>query len=192
MNAKQGAVLGIVIVLVVIALVASQYGVLLSAPASVTPPPLGSAVHASLGKTVNDGTVALRLNGVSDASDPATSTTWIALNREAWDAGGIYNYSLTPAPGDRYLVANVTVTNVQRAEVPFSYGDFVLISRDNSAYYPNYAVCNASCSASALKNGTLSGRSANELYVLFSVPTAAQPVEFAYAGSSPPVVMSTT
>jgi len=192
-NAKQTAAVGIVIALVAIIFVASAYAGLLSGTQSATSQPdLSSAVHASLGATADAGTVSLRLDRISDASDPATNAAWIALNREANDAIYLYNYSLTPPPGDRYLVATVTVTNLQSTEVPFSYPDFVLMARDNSSYYPNYAVCNASCAASALENSTLTGSSTNDLLVLFSVPAAAQPAGLAYTGSSPPVVMAAT
>ena len=76
MNAKQGAAL--VILLIVVALAASVF--LSASPAKVTYNEPASAVHASLGKTASDGTIALRLNGISDASDPATSSTWIEFN----------------------------------------------------------------------------------------------------------------
>ena len=54
-------------------------------------------------------------------------------------ARGVYNLSLTSTPATRYLVAIVTVTNVHHTEVLFSYGYFVLIARDGTAYYANYA-----------------------------------------------------
>ncbi|MGZ4853375.1 MAG: hypothetical protein ACXV3D_09350, partial [Halobacteriota archaeon] len=62
---------------------------------------------------------------------------------------------LTPPPASRYLVTNVTVTNVHHTEIPFAYGNFVLIARDGTAYYANYAVCSKGCSAQALTNGVL-------------------------------------
>jgi len=39
-------------------------------------------------------------------------------------ADGVYYFSLTPPPASRYLVANVTVTNVNHTEIPFDYGEF--------------------------------------------------------------------
>ena len=59
-------------------------------------------------------------------------------------------------------------------------------------YYANYAVCNKGCSAQALANGTLNETFTSDLYVLFSVPSATQPVTLVYTGANPPIVMSST
>jgi hypothetical protein len=189
-NAKQGAALAIVVCLVVVVLAASA---LLSAPNAniITYTAPASAIHASLGETASDGTVALRLNSISDASNTTTSSTWIEFNLE-FEPIGTYNFSLTPPPGSSYLVANVTVTNVHHAEIHFDYGDCVLIARDGTAYYANYAVCNTGCSAQALNNRALNESFSSDVYVLFSVPTAAQPVQLAYTGATPPIVIATT
>jgi hypothetical protein len=188
-NAKQGAALAIVGSLIVIALAASF---LSASPAKVTYNEPASAIHASLGKTASDGTITLRLNGISDASDPATSRAWIEFNNESNNASGVYDLSLTPPPASRYLVANVTVTNVGHTQIPFDYGDFVLIARDGTAYYANYAVCNKGCSAQALANSALNETFASDVYVLFSVPSATQPTQIAYTGANPPIVMAST
>jgi hypothetical protein len=189
-NAKQGAALAIIIVLIVVALAA---GAFLSAPNTnvVTYNAPASAVHASLGETTSDGTIALRLNSISDASNPATGSTWIEFNRES-AKNGVYNFSLPPPAASRYLVANVTVTNVHHTKIPFDYGDFVLIARDGTAYYANYAVCNTGCSAQALKSRTINETFSSDMYVLFSVPIATQPVQIAYTGANPPIVLSST
>jgi hypothetical protein len=188
-NAKQGAALALIVCLVVVALAASAF--LSSPPANVTYTAPASAVRASLGETVSDGTIALRLNSISDASNPATATVWIEFNNGDY-ATGVYYFSLTPPPASRYLVANVTVTNVHHTEIPFDYGDFVLIAHDGTAYYANYAVCNTGCSAQALANRALNETFSSDVYVLFSVPAATQPVQIAYTGADPPVVMSST
>ena len=99
--------------------------------------------------------------------------------------------SLTPSPGDRYLVANVTVTNAQPTNVPFSYWAFVLLTPSNTAYYANYAVCNYNCTAQALKNQTLNAGFSSDLYVLFSVPAGTNAQKVAYTTSNPVIVMST-
>jgi hypothetical protein len=190
-NAKQGAVLAIVVCLVIV-VIAATADWLLTAPASniaYTEP--ASAVHASQGTTASDGTIALRLNGISDASNPATSSTWIEFNLES-GRSGVYNLSLTPPSASRYLVANVTVTNVHHTKIPFAYGDFVLIARDGTAYYANVAVCNTGCAAQALKNRALNETFANDIYVLFSVPSATQPTTLVYTGVNPPIAMSST
>jgi hypothetical protein len=192
-NAKQGAALAIVGSLIVIALAANPNW-FLSAPNAnnVTYTEPASAVHASLGKTASDGTIALRLNAISDASDPATSSAWVKFSGESHEASGVYNFSLTPPPASRYLVANVTVTSVDHTEIPFSYGYFVLIARDGTAYYANYAVCSTGCSAQALKNRALNESFSSDVYVLFSVPSATQATAIAYTGANPPIVMSST
>lgn len=189
MNAKKGAAVALVILCVAVGLTASADSFLSATRANVVWNEPASAVHASLGETASDGTIALRLNGISNASDPATSSAWITYNLE----GGpdfVFNFSLTPPPGSCYLVANVTVMNVHHAEIPFDYGGFVLIARDGTAYYANSAVCNTGCSAQALINGTLSETFASDVYVLFSVPSATQPIRIAYTGANPPIVMS--
>ncbi|MFZ0924885.1 MAG: hypothetical protein WCE82_07725 [Halobacteriota archaeon] len=190
MNAKQGAALALIVLLVVVALAASA-DFLLAAPTNVTYAVPASAVRASLGETASDGTIALRLNSISDASNPATASVWTEFNNES-NVAGVYFFSLTPPPASRYLVANVTVTNVHHTKIPFDYGEFVLIARDGTAYYPNYAVCNTGCSVNALGNRELGKAFTSDVYVLFSVPSAAQPMQIAYTGATPPIVMSST
>ncbi|MGA3200012.1 MAG: hypothetical protein ABSD89_11490 [Halobacteriota archaeon] len=190
MNTKQGAALVLIVLLVVVALVAGAD--FLSAPSTnvtyAVPP---SAVRASLGKTASDGTIALRLNSISDASNPATASAWAEFNNGDYSTG-VYYFSLTPPPASRYLVGNVTVTNVHHTEIPFDFGDFVLIARDGTAYYANYAVCNTGCSAQALKNSALNETFSSDVYVLFSVPSATQPVQIVFYGANPPIAMSST
>ncbi len=190
MNAKQGAAPALIVLLIVVVLAASVF--LSVQPASVTYTVPASAVRASSGETANDGTIALRLNSISDASDPATSRAWIEFNNESNEPAGVYQFSLTPPPASRYLVANVTVTNVHHTEIPFDYGDFVLIAHDGTAYYANYAVCNTGCSVQALANRTLNATFTSDMFVLFSVPTGTQPTQIAYTGATPPIVMSST
>ena len=147
-----------------------------------------SAIHASLGKSASAGGIALTLNGITDASDPATRDTWVALNLNA----SVYNHTLTPPPGDQYLIANVTVTNVQQAQIPFTHAAFVLVTPDGTAYYANYAVCSKNCAAQALKNRTLNETFSSDVYVLFSVPAGTSDVKLVYTASDPPIVMSPT
>jgi uncharacterized protein (UPF0333 family) len=190
MNVRKSAAL--VILLVIVVLAASIATFVSTSPASKgTYQEPASAVHASLGETVSDGTIGLRLNSISDASNPTASSAWITLNVEAHE-NGVYRFSLTPPPGDSYLIANVTVTNVHHTEIPFEPGDFVLIARDGTAYYANYAVCNTGCSAQALVSRALNETFTSDVYVLFSVPTATQPTQIAYTGATPPIVMSST
>jgi hypothetical protein len=189
-NAKKSLTLALVILLLSIVLIASAF--LSSTPASVTYSAPASAIYGSLGETASDGTIALRLNGVSDASNPATSRTWIEFNIESNAETTLYNFSLTPPPASRYLVANVTVTNVHHTKIPFDYGNFVLVARNGTAYYANYAVCNTGCSAQALGNRTLNESFTSDVYVLFSVPPGTQPLNLAYTGADPPIIMSST
>ncbi len=149
-----------------------------------------SSVRAAPYTTATNGQVVLRVNNVSDASDPATAGVWANLSLQAHHKG-VYYRALTPSPGEKNLVANITVTNARSAAVPFTYTDFVIVGRDGSAYYANYAVCNSSCSAAALKNRTLPESFASDLYVLFSVPATTDAAKLVYA-SSPPIVMDLT
>jgi hypothetical protein len=190
MNVRKRAALVILVIIVALAAIIAAY--VSTSPASeVTYHAPASAVHASLGETASDGTIALRLNSISDASNTTTSSTWITDNAEA-HAYGVYRFSLTPPPGDAYLIANVTVTNVHHSEIPFNYGYFVLVARDGTAYYASYAVCNSGCSAQALQNSTLNENFTSDILVLFSVPTGTQPTQIAYTGATPPIVMPST
>jgi len=187
MNRKQLMVAVIVILLIVLALAASV-GTFLATPTSeITYNAPASAVRASLGNTVSSDTISLRLNGVSDASNPATRDTWVKFNLES----SLYNMSLKPPPGEQYLVANVTAMNVRPTDVYFSYTAFVLLTPNNTAYYANYAVCNKCCSP-ALENRTLSACFTSDLYVLFSVPAGTDADKVVYTASNPPIVMTLT
>jgi hypothetical protein len=188
MNRQQLVVAIILILLIGVALAASVRTFLATSSTSestYTVP--ASAVRTSLGKTATTKTISLRLNSVSDVSNPATRDTWVKFNR----GSVLYNLSLTPSPGERYLVANLTVTNVQPSAVHFSSMDFALLTPNNTAYYSNAAVCSASCSH-ALVNRTLSAGFTSNLYVLFSVPEGADVQKVVYTTSDPPIVMSAT
>jgi hypothetical protein len=151
--------------------------------------------HAVVGETASDGTIALRLNEVTDGLKPATNSTWISLNREAHDAQNmpvlLYCCSLNPSPGDANLVANVTVTNVHNATATFSFGDFVLVSNDDKAYYPNYVVCGSACTAQVATK-TLDATFSSNLYVLFSVPETMRPTKLVWTAADPNIVISLT
>ncbi len=180
-----------IIVLVVVVALTVSYVVLSPSPAvEATYVEPASAVHAPLGKTVQTSSIALRLNDIGDASRSPTRDIWTKLNDEIHDKAA-YNFSLTPHPGERYLVANVTVTNLKQAKVPFTYADFALIGPKNTAYYTNWAVCNSGCAMQAFKNNTLNPSFSNDMYILFSVPAGMNPAKLVYTGSNPPVVMST-
>ena len=99
--------------------------------------------------------------------------------------------SLTPPPGERYLIANVTVKNVKSTAVHFSDTAFVLLTANEAAYYANYAVCTLNCSR-ALENRTLNAGFASDLYVLFAVPAGTNAAKVVYTTSNPPIVMTLT
>jgi len=117
-NAKQGAALALVVLVVVVGLAASAF--LWAPSANVTYTVPTSAIRASLGETVSDETIALRLNSISDASKPATASTWIEFNTESHAAFDLYNFSLTPPPASRYLVANVTARTCTTRKFPLT------------------------------------------------------------------------
>jgi hypothetical protein len=195
MNVRRGAAATIAVLFVAVIIIAGVLSFFSAAPVNegtyVEPK---SALHASARATTTDGTIALRLNDVSDASNPVTESVWIKFNKEGFNTGNphIYRFSLTPPPGATYLVANVTITNVGNKSIPFTYESFVLIVRDGTPYYPNYAVCSRSCSASVLSGQILDQNFTSDLLVLFSVPAGAQPTKLAYMASNPPIVMSVT
>jgi hypothetical protein len=188
MNRKQLVVVFIVILLIAVGLAASVGTFLATVPtkeATYTAP--ASAVRAPLGTTATSDTIALRLNSIKDASNPAARDVWAKLNNES--ANVTYRMSLTPSPGERYLIANITVKNLKSTNVHFSDTAFAVLSANNTAYYSNYAVCNQNCSR-ALENRTLSAGFTSDLYVLFAVPTGTTADKVVYTASNPPIVMS--
>ena len=186
MNRKQLVVVFIVILLVVVTLAASLGTFLATVPtkeATYTAP--ASAVRVPLSTTATSDTIALRLNSIKDASNPATRNAWVEFNNESIT----YRMSLTPPPGERYLIANVTVKNLKSTAVHFSDTAFAVLTANNTAYYSNYAVCNQNCSR-ALENRTLSAGFTSDLYVLFAVPAGTTADKVVYTTSNPPIVMS--
>jgi hypothetical protein len=199
MNVRRCAAVTIAVLFVAVIIIAGVPSFFSATPVNETTyVEPASALHASAHTTTTDGTIALRLNDVSDASNPLTESVWIKFNTEGWNTAGsnpdshVYRFSLTPPPGATYLVANVTITNVGNKSIPFTYESFVLIVRDGTPYYPNYAVCSRSCSASVLLGRTLDQNFSSDLLVLFSVPAGAQPTKLAYMASNPPIVTSVT
>jgi hypothetical protein len=79
---------------------------------------------------------------------------------------------------------------VRGTEIPFDYGDFVLITRDGTAYYANYAVCSTDCCLQAFVSHALDANFTSDTDVLFSVLGATQPMQIAYTGATPPIVIS--
>jgi hypothetical protein len=146
------------------------------------------SVYAAPHENATNGQVALRVNGFDDASDPTIQDIWTNLSIQARNAG-VYFHALAPPSGARYCVAHMSVTNVQHRSIGFTYEDMFVIARDNHTYYANYAVCDTGCSASALRSRTLSAGFSSDLYVLFSLPTNADPVKLVYT-SDPPLVMA--
>jgi hypothetical protein len=138
---------------------------------------------------VTNGKIALTTNNLTDASSPAARDTWIRASNESREASDIYNHSLVPPAGEKYLIANVTVTNVAHRQESFSYADFFIVAKDGRTYYANYAVCSAYCTANVLKSRTLSDNYTSDLYLLFSMPATSEATKLVYA-SNPPIVMT--
>jgi hypothetical protein len=147
---------------------------------------VASSIRAPPFANATNDQITLKVNSVSDASNATTSDAWIRANNEdeAW-----YLVPLAPPQGEKYLVLNITVANVQTAPVPFSYTRFFLVDTQGTTYYANFAVCDRSCSAEVLHNSTLSGSYTTDLYVLFAVPTTAEVSKLVYA-SDPQIVLA--
>ena len=187
---RKRTITAVTIVAIAIALIAAGIGafvVTVHPSEDATYAEAASSVRAAPYTNATNGQVVLRVNNVSDATDPATAAVWANLSLPA-PHDKLYYRALTPSPGEKNLVANITVTNARSAAVPFNFTDFVIVGRDGSAFYANYAVCNIGCSATALMNRTLPKSFESDLYVLFSMPTTADAAKLAYA-SSPPIVM---
>ena len=188
---RKRTITAVAIVAIAIALIAAGVGAFVvtvhpNEDATWTEP--ASPIRAAPHTNATNGQVVLQVNNVSEASDPATAAVWASLSLQEGNGQVGPYHALTPSPGEKNLVANITVTNAQSAAVPFTYTDFVIVGRDGSAYYANYAVCSSSCFATALTNRTLPESFTNDLYVVFSVPTTADAAQLVYA-SSPPIVI---
>ncbi len=145
-----------------------------------------ASIHASLRATATSGHVALRVNKVADASTPEMRAAWERFNVEKEAA--LYGHPLVPPAGEKYLVANITVTNTAQRAVPFMYTDLYLVGSNGSTYYANYAAAPPSAEQ-LIENQTLSSGASNTLYVLFAVPSQAHPTKLVYA-AHPPIVVS--
>jgi hypothetical protein len=191
---RKHAFAAVVIVVVAILLVLTSLEVLFTGErtnADGTYTQIVSSVHAAPFARATNGQIALKVNSISDASNPATRDVWMNLSSQARAAAGVYLIPLTPSVGETNFIANVTVTNVKHAPVSFSYGNFFVVGRDDHTYYASYAVCSSSCSANVLKNRTLSPGFTSDVEVLFRVAANVQPAELVYA-SEPPIVMALT
>jgi hypothetical protein len=187
---RRRTITTVAIVAIAVALIAAGVGafvVTVHPSEDATYTEAASSVRGGPDTNVTNGQVVLRVNNVSDASDPATAGVWASISPQARNVGVFYR-ALTPSPGEKNLVANITVTNARSAAVPFTYTDFLIVGSDGSAFYANYAICNGSCSISALENRTLPESFTSDLYVLFSVPATADAAKLVYA-SSPPIVI---
>jgi hypothetical protein len=187
---RKRTITAAVIIAIAIALIAAGVGALVTVRPSeeATYTEAATSIRAGPHTNATNGQVVLRANNVVDASDTTTAAVWASLSLQTGHAG-VYPYRpLTPSPGEKLLVANITVTNARSAAVPFTYTDLFIVGRDGSAYYANYAACNSNCSAAALKNRTLPESFATDLYVLFSVQATADAAKLVYA-SNPPIVI---
>ena len=188
---RKRTITAVAIVAIAVALIAAGIGafvVTVHPSEDATYAETASSVRAAPYTNATNGQVVLRVNNVSDATDPATAAVWANLSVQAHFEVSMYYRALAPSPGEKSLVANITVTNARSAAVPFTYTDFAIVGRDGSAYHANYAVCNRSCSAAALKNRTLPRSFTSDLFVLFSMPATADAAKLMYA-SSPPIAM---
>ncbi len=149
-----------------------------------------NAVHARAHQTATAGGVSITLNGITDARNPEIQDTWITDNLVD-TRYPVYNFSLTPPPGERYVIAHVTVATPQHKTLPFTYTNFLAVGRDGNRYDATYAVCNYNCSVSVLQKGTLHHDTPYNLYVLFAIPDSADVVKLAYVAPGASVVITT-
>ncbi len=147
-----------------------------------------TSIHASLGAKVASGPVVLRVNTVGNAATQEVSVTWEQVGLSA-NNSHIYYTTLVPPADEKYLIANITVTNAEHNPVSFKYTDLYLVGSDKHTYYAIYALCGEACSADTLSNHTLDGDTTSTMYILFAVSETAQVSSLVYA-SDPPLVVS--
>ncbi|MDD1720959.1 MAG: DUF4352 domain-containing protein [Euryarchaeota archaeon] len=147
-----------------------------------------TSIHASLGAKATSGPVVLRVNTVGNAATQEVSVTWEQVGLSA-NNSHIYYTTLVPPADEKYLIANITVTNAEHNPLSFKYTDLYLVGSDKHTYYATYALCGEACSADTLSNHTLDGDTTSTMYILFAASETAQVSSLVYA-SDPPLVVS--
>jgi hypothetical protein len=130
--------------------------------------------------TANDLT--LRVTSATNGTDTDARREWETYDTDTYAP-------LNPVPGSKYVILNVSAADANGSSAPFRYADSILVGNDERSYYPNYAVGNASCTASITAD-QLKADSTCDVYIAFSIPDNVAPVKIVYTASNPAIVVN--
>ena len=137
-------------------------------------------VQVRLQQNATEGNLTFRVQNVMYGTDSEARHVWATYDTDDYAP-------LNPVSGSRYVIINVTVANAMNGTSPFRYSDVVLVGNDGRSYYTNYAVGNASCTAS-IRAEQLKP-SACDVYIAFSIPNDVAPAKIVYVASNPRIVV---
>jgi hypothetical protein len=138
-----------------------------------------SIVQVRLDKSATAGNLTFRVQNVMNGTDPEARQVWTTYDTDHYAP-------LNPIQGSTYVIINATVASAINGTSPFRYSDVVCVGNDGRSYYANYAVGNASCSAS-LAAERLKPGGACSVYVAFSIPDGVAPAKIVYTASNPAI-----
>lgn len=142
------------------------------------------SVQVGLGESTTASNLTLRVTSVMNGTDPQARRVWATYETDEYAP-------LNPIQDSKYIIVNASVENAVNGPVPFRYADVILVGNDGRTYYANYAVVNASCTAS-LRAERLNPGGVCDIYVAFSIPNDVTPAKIVYATSNPAIVVNLT
>jgi hypothetical protein len=138
-------------------------------------------VQTGLNKSATANNLTFRITNVTDSNEPEARHVWTTYTDK--------NAPLNPIAGSKYVVINATVANVMNGTSLFRYSDIVLVGNDGRSYFANYALGNASCTASIRAEQLKSG-GACDVYIAFSIPNDVVPAKIVDSAANPPLVVN--
>ena len=140
--------------------------------------------QVNLNESATTNGLTLRVASVMNGADTDARRVWETYDTDTYAP-------LNPMTGSKYVILNVSVADANGSSVPFRYADSILVGNDGRSYYPNYAVGNASCTASIAAD-QLKADSTCDVYIAFSLPDNVVPAQFVYESTNPAIIVTLT
>lgn len=141
------------------------------------------SLSVRLNESATENSLTLSVTSAMNSTDPQA--------RSAWETYSDTYAPLNPTEGNKYVIVNVSVASARNDSAPFRYTDSVLVGNDGRSYFANYAVGNASCTASIAAD-QLKADSTCDVYIAFSLPNSVMPEQFVYESTNPAVIVTLT